>query len=166
MKTDIAEPWSKMFEFMVGLITQIYMKYCDRHWTSLMGRQATRQIGKRSDRWRWPRQNPPVRVGRGTDYSVQERFCTSVPSDPGKSTSEVRPLSVLWRDVRVEINTTHHGLLMVGAMYTWGTAGRTIASNRLHIAGLVRERRNPSALAMELRLSCTSPAICSLFDSI
>ena len=29
----------------------------------------------------------------------------------------------------------------------------------LHIDGLVQERRNSSALAMELRLSCTSPSI-------
>ena len=29
-----------------------------------------------------------------------------------------------------------------------------------YIAGLVQERRNSSALAMELRLSCTYPAIC------
>ena len=28
-----------------------------------------------------------------------------------------------------------------------------------HIDGLVQERRNPSALAMELRLSCTNPSI-------
>ena len=29
----------------------------------------------------------------------------------------------------------------------------------LHFDGLVQERRNSSALAMELRLSCTNPAI-------
>ena len=29
----------------------------------------------------------------------------------------------------------------------------------LHIDGLVQERRNSSALAMELRLSCTNPSI-------
>ena len=28
-----------------------------------------------------------------------------------------------------------------------------------HVDGLVQERRNSSALAMELRLSCTSPSI-------
>ena len=28
-----------------------------------------------------------------------------------------------------------------------------------HIDGLVQERRNSSALAMELRLSCTNPSI-------
>ena len=28
-----------------------------------------------------------------------------------------------------------------------------------HIEGLVQERRNSSALAMELRLSCTNPSI-------
>ena len=30
----------------------------------------------------------------------------------------------------------------------------------LYIAGLVQERRNPSALAMELRLPCINPSIC------
>ena len=29
-----------------------------------------------------------------------------------------------------------------------------------HIEGLVQERHNSSALAMELRLSCTNPSIC------
>ena len=29
-----------------------------------------------------------------------------------------------------------------------------------YIDGLVQERRNSSALAMELRLSCTNPSIC------
>ena len=29
-----------------------------------------------------------------------------------------------------------------------------------HIEGLVQERRNSSALAMELRLSCTNPSVC------
>ena len=28
--------------------------------------------------------------------------------------------------------------------------------------GLVQEKRNPSALAMELRLSCTNPSICNI----
>ena len=32
-----------------------------------------------------------------------------------------------------------------------------------NIDGLVHERRNPSALAIELRLSCTNPLICELF---
>ena len=31
---------------------------------------------------------------------------------------------------------------------------------RLYIDGLVQERRNSIALAMELRLSCTNPSIC------
>ena len=31
-----------------------------------------------------------------------------------------------------------------------------------HFDGLVQERRNSSALAMELRLSCTSPSICNI----
>ena len=35
---------------------------------------------------------------------------------------------------------------------------------RHHINGLVQERRNPSALAVELRLSCTNPSICSVFQ--
>ena len=30
----------------------------------------------------------------------------------------------------------------------------------LHIDGLVQERRNPSALAMDLSYSCTDPSIC------
>ena len=30
---------------------------------------------------------------------------------------------------------------------------------KVHIDGLVQERRNPSALEMELRLSCTNPWI-------
>ena len=29
----------------------------------------------------------------------------------------------------------------------------------LYIDGLVHERRNPSALAMELRISCTNPSV-------
>ena len=37
---------------------------------------------------------------------------------------------------------------------------RTIAVFQAHIDGLVQERRNSSALAMELRLSCTNPSIC------
>ena len=32
----------------------------------------------------------------------------------------------------------------------------------VNIHGLVQERRNSSALAMELRLSCTNPLICSM----
>ena len=32
--------------------------------------------------------------------------------------------------------------------------------NGSHFDGLVQERRNSSALAMELRLSCTNPSIC------
>ena len=32
----------------------------------------------------------------------------------------------------------------------------------LQIDGLVQEKRNPSALAMELRLSCTNPSTCSV----
>ena len=31
------------------------------------------------------------------------------------------------------------------------------AGHDIHIDGLVQERRNSSALAMELRLSCTNP---------
>ena len=31
----------------------------------------------------------------------------------------------------------------------------------LHIDGLLQERRTSTALAMELRLSCTNPSICS-----
>ena len=31
-----------------------------------------------------------------------------------------------------------------------------------YIDGLVQERRNSSVLAMELRLSCTNPSICSV----
>ena len=38
----------------------------------------------------------------------------------------------------------------------------TIALSSHHIGGLVQERRNSSALAMELRLSGTNPSICSL----
>ena len=34
--------------------------------------------------------------------------------------------------------------------------------NKLYIDGLVQERRNPSALATELRLSCTYPSICGI----
>ena len=33
-----------------------------------------------------------------------------------------------------------------------------------HIDGLVQERCNSSALAMELRLSCTNPSICIIFS--
>ena len=33
-----------------------------------------------------------------------------------------------------------------------------------HFDGLVQERRNSSALAMELRLSCSNPSICSSND--
>ena len=35
-----------------------------------------------------------------------------------------------------------------------------------YIDGLVQERRNSSALAMELRLSCTNPSICYLLQSL
>ena len=35
-----------------------------------------------------------------------------------------------------------------------------IQFNDAYIDGLVQERRNSSALAMELRLSCTNPSIC------
>ena len=34
-----------------------------------------------------------------------------------------------------------------------------IAWKQHHIDGLVQERRNSSALAMELRLSCTNPSV-------
>ena len=64
-----------------------------------------------------------------------------------------------------------HGGLQVELRVTWRTCGdetRTDESrwnNDLtfwwhdYFNGLVQERRNPSALAMELRLSCTSPLI-------
>ena len=35
-----------------------------------------------------------------------------------------------------------------------------------HIDGLVQKRRNSSALAMELRLSCTKPSICLWLTSL
>ena len=35
-----------------------------------------------------------------------------------------------------------------------------------YINGLVQERRNSSALTMELRLSCTNPSICYLLQSL
>ena len=35
-----------------------------------------------------------------------------------------------------------------------------------HIDGLVQERRNPSALAMDLRLSCTKPSILILLSTL
>ena len=35
-------------------------------------------------------------------------------------------------------------------------------SMTFHIDGLVQERRNSSAIAMELRLSCTNPSLCEL----
>ena len=38
----------------------------------------------------------------------------------------------------------------------------TVASIKLHVDGLVQERHNSSALAMELHLSCTNPLMCSL----
>ena len=34
-----------------------------------------------------------------------------------------------------------------------------------HIDGLVQERRNSSALVMELRLACTNPLICNCIKS-
>ena len=34
----------------------------------------------------------------------------------------------------------------------------------VHIGGLVQDRRNSSALAMELRLSCINPSISTIFD--
>ena len=37
----------------------------------------------------------------------------------------------------------------------WGISDK----DQYHIDGLVQERRNSSALAMELRLSCTNPSI-------
>ena len=33
--------------------------------------------------------------------------------------------------------------------------------SKVRVDGLVQERRNSSALAMELRLSCTNPSICN-----
>ena len=33
-----------------------------------------------------------------------------------------------------------------------------------YIDGFVQERRNSSALAMELRLSCTNPSICGIVE--
>ena len=34
------------------------------------------------------------------------------------------------------------------------------SADGVHIYGLVQKRRNPSASAMKLRLSCTNPSIC------
>ena len=39
-----------------------------------------------------------------------------------------------------------------------------ISQTLWHLDGLVQERRNSSALAMELRLSCTHPLICTLLS--
>ena len=36
-----------------------------------------------------------------------------------------------------------------------------MCSQHPYIDGFVQERRNSSALAMELRLSCTNPSICN-----
>ena len=41
----------------------------------------------------------------------------------------------------------------------WDIVAEQTVSLTLHIDGLVQERRNSSALAMELRLSCTNPSI-------
>ena len=42
------------------------------------------------------------------------------------------------------------------------SAGKLMVKFASHIDGLVQEKRNSSALAMELRLSCTNPSICIL----
>ena len=45
----------------------------------------------------------------------------------------------------------------------WKVPGSNMLRTMLHI-GLVQERRNSSALAMELRLSCTKPSISRRFE--
>ena len=42
----------------------------------------------------------------------------------------------------------------------------SVPSQWLHIDGLVQERRNSSALAMELRLYCTNPSTCDMASQI
>ena len=44
--------------------------------------------------------------------------------------------------------------------YIWKHFDPNAQVDATHIDGLVQERRNSSALAMELRLSCTNPSIC------
>ena len=50
-----------------------------------------------------------------------------------------------------------YSVLAVGAIAVDGLDSVSIYS--LYIDGLVQERRNPGALAMELRLSCINPLI-------
>ena len=53
-----------------------------------------------------------------------------------------------------------HALLNTGITYlTYSLFTDTLSPECHHIDGSVQERRNPSALAMELRLSCTKPSI-------
>ena len=55
----------------------------------------------------------------------------------------------------------HHGWAM--GCLLWGSERKLTVLQCHHIVyldGLVQERRNSSALAMELRLSCTNPSIC------
>ena len=41
----------------------------------------------------------------------------------------------------------------------WNNTAVCVYTHNIYIDGLVQERRNSSALAMELRLSCTNPSI-------
>ena len=50
------------------------------------------------------------------------------------------------------------GLAPLSAMTSAGKVP-TKSRSYIHIDGLMQERRNSSALAMELRLSCTNPSI-------
>ena len=67
----------------------------------------------------------------------------------------------------------HANCLIVAARVNPFTAGKNMGAKMIvpiffngmdHLDGLVQERRNSSALAMELRLSCINPSICAHFS--
>ena len=54
----------------------------------------------------------------------------------------------------------------LGSKFHWSLILGFQLTGHQHFDGLVQERRNSSALAMEFRLSCTNPSICSSYDLV
>ena len=92
-----------------------------------------------------------------------------------------------WFDMPYTSTATHHGIMsnfscILGDLcydgfwmflpfmslrhVLWAMIHSTSCVADMYIDGLVQERRNSSALAMELRLSCTNPSICNWLTKI
>ena len=65
-------------------------------------------------------------------------------------------------EINIQADRTGFGLDNGMVLNMWKAIKGSNDESLQHIDGLVQEKRNSKALAMELRLSCTNPSIYSL----